>query len=494
MSSSIRHERVAAFLRQEVVPFSLGGRATVVTSTFDDINPSDGSTLATVAAAEPSIVDAVVDQAQDALHSAAWVRMTPADRANILWRLSELVLRDRDELIELDALDCGLPISASHQVEAVVEDLRYFAGWTTKLDGRVAKIGLPGFHVYTEIEPVGVCVGITSWNFPLEAFSGKVGPALAAGNSVILKPSKNAPLSALWLAMLAAEAGVPAGVLTVIPGPAELARRLVQHAGVAKVAFTGSTTVGMEIAARAAGQLKRVSMELGGKSPAIVTPDAHLERAIEGIADAVFGHSGQNCVAPSRVLVHRSIFDEVAARLVERGRALRQGPATSTDMEIGPVISRRRRDEILDYIGAADKLGAEIHCGGGTPEGLTGGWYVAPTVLSRVPTDAAPARDEIFGPVACLFDYDDIDDAITQANSSSYGLSASVWTSSIEVAQRCAQGLDAGVVWINGHALYDSAVSFGGFKASGFGRELGEETMREYTRVKTIWQGRPTPP
>lgn len=480
------------FLSARPVPFHVAGQERTSTATFDVFNPSDGSVLASVAAADEQAVDDAVAAARRAMTDPAWCHLAPSARADLLWRLSELVLRDRDILVTLDAMDCGLPAHVSHQVDAVVEDLRYYAGWTSKLDGRVIPVGMPGFHVYTESEPIGVCVGITTWNFPLESVSGKAGPALATGNAIILKPSEHAPLSALWMARLAIEAGFPPGVLSVLTGGPGVGERLVAHPGVDKVAFTGSSDVGRKIAEAAGRGLKRVTVELGGKSPALVFPDADLEPAARGIAEAVFGHSGQNCVAPSRVLVHEEAMGHLLERLCDRARSMVHGPALHPDSELGPVISAARRDTILEYVRQARDAGGVVHCGGATPQHLgdVGGWYVAPTVITGVDTSAPIAREEVFGPVTCLFPFSDLEQALSLANDSEYGLSASIWTNDIATAQICSNRLDAGVVWVNGHALYDSAASFGGFRTSGYGRELGEESLREYTRVKTVWQGR----
>ena len=456
-----------------------------------DIDPSYGQPLVEVSTATSEDVDFTVAAAAGTLADPSWRQMPPAERALLLLRLADLVERDGDLLAQLDSIDAGLPYAdALHEVPAAVEDLRYYAGWATKLEGRTIPVSIPGYDVQTRLEPVGVCAAITSWNFPLEAFTGKVGPAIAAGNTIVLKPAEHAPLTSLWLGRLALEAGFPPGAINIVLGGAEVGAALVDHPQIAKVAFTGSTTVGRRIAAAAAEHLKRVSVELGGKSPVVICADADLDRAVTAAAESVFKHAGQNCVAGSRLIAHESIAEAVIEGLARHAREFQPRPAFEPEAKLGPVISRTRQEQILAAIEGATSDGGAVHEGGGTPEDVPdGGFYVQPTVISGLANRSQLASEEIFGPVVMVLDFDDLDQAIELANDTDYGLSASIWTASIAAGRRFAGEVAAGTIWINGHVLYDSAAPFGGVKASGFGRELGADSLTEYTQVKTVWMG-----
>lgn len=482
---------IAAFLA-EPHPIRIMGCEQRSHRTIDVYDPSYGRVITQIAAGDSADVDAAVAAAGYALMSAEWRRMATARRAELIWKLSDLILRDREKLGFLDAIDCGLPLkhTTTHEIDAMVEDLRYYSGWATKIDGRTLRVGIPGYRASTVVEPVGVCAAITSWNFPLEAFSGKVAPVLATGCTVVLKPAEKASLSALWLAKLVEEAGFPPGVVTVVTGDAATGNALISHPGVAKVAFTGSTDVGTEIAVAAAAGLKRMSLELGGKSAVVIDSTADLNRAVAAAADSVFDHSGQNCVAGSRLLLQRDIAEHVIELLCERAQRRVQGPALEPNIDVGPVISAEQQKRILGYIDRAEQAGAELVLDGRYPDRVpSGGWYVGATVIRGVEPTHEVMQDEIFGPVVCVETYGDLDEAIALANSTHYGLAASIWTSQIGAMQQFTDEVEAGTVWVNGHTLYDSAASFGGLKASGYGRELGAESLADYTRVRTIWQG-----
>jgi aldehyde dehydrogenase (NAD+)/phenylacetaldehyde dehydrogenase len=485
-------EDVQQFLGRDPIPMFVDGKERLSDSGryLTVIDPSFGTEIARIAEAGESDVLAAVDAARRALTDSSWPKLTPGERGAVLWRLAELIERDGDALGQLDALDCGLPYpsATAHEIAAVADDLRYFAGWATKLQGRTIPAATPGAVVYTVRGPVGVCAAITSWNFPMEGFSGKVGPALAAGNTVVLKPAEHASMSAIWLARLASEAGCPPGVLNVVTGGADVGTWLVRNPGVNKVAFTGSTQVGRSIAAAAGEGLKRVSLELGGKSPMVVCADADFEGALRAAGGSVFFHSGQNCVAASRLIVEKQVFEDVVGRLSALAEALHQGPAFEPDIEIGPVISRQRQDAILGYVEQSKLQGARVVAGGAAPLGVpAGGFYVAPTVLIDVPDGARVAQEEVFGPVVVVSPFETIDDAVTLANATDYGLGASIWTRDVDRSLTFAERAASGVVWVNGHAQFDSAAPYGGVKQSGIGSELGEAALDEYTTTKTVW-------
>jgi len=455
-------------------------------SVFD---PSSGEMIARVAAGTAADIDAAVNAATTALP--VWQALSPADRASRMWELTRLIARDADHLAQLDTLNVGLPLEKTRhgEIPACIEDLQYYAGWATKLQGRTIPVGMPGFAVQTRREPMGVCGAITPWNYPMEAFSGKVGPALACGNTLVLKPAEVSPLTALWLGALALEAGIPAGVLNIVTGLGDVAgAALAAHPGVAKIGFTGSTDVGRKLVVASAGNLKRISLELGGKSPNIIMADADLEKAVAASAMAIHGHAGQNCIAGSRIFVQRAVHDQVVAALTARTSELRVRTAFDPSVEIGPLVSARQRARVAAYIEAGRASGGEILCGGGVPAGVPEtGFFMEPTLFAGVSESATLAREEIFGPVATIFAFDDLDEAIARGNDTDYGLAASIWTRDISTANRFADRIQAGIVWINGHGIYDSAAPFGGYKQSGYGRDLGEASLDEYTQVKTVW-------
>jgi acyl-CoA reductase-like NAD-dependent aldehyde dehydrogenase len=485
--------RVRQFMAADPVKMLIGGEWCTARSgrVFPVYDPSSGEVLAQVAEGGKEDIDAAVAAARAALPK--WKSLMPAERAAKLWKLSELVERDADDLALIDTFNVGLPIAKTRngEIPAAVEDLRYYAGWTTKLEGRTIPVSIPGYAVYTVREPMGVCGAITPWNYPMEAFTGKVGPALACGNTLVLKPAEETPLSALWLGRLCLEAGIPAGVLNVVPGQGESAgAALSEHPLVAKIGFTGSTEVGRKIVHASAGNLKRLSLELGGKSPNVIFADADFELAIQSALWAIFSHAGQNCIAGSRLYVERSIYPRVIERLIQLISGIRLGSAHRRDTQVGPLISARQLERVRHYIEQGCTEGARLTHGGSRPPGLPeGGYYLEPTVFTDVRDNMTLLREEIFGPVIAVLPFDNFEQLIAQANDSNYGLAASIWTRDLQRAHRFANEVEAGIVWINGHGLYDSAVPFGGFKHSGYGRDLGAASLEEYTQVKSVWVG-----
>jgi acyl-CoA reductase-like NAD-dependent aldehyde dehydrogenase len=485
--------RVRQFLTAAPVRMLIGGEWCTARSgrTFSVYDPSSGEVLAQVAEGGAEEIDAAVAAARAALPR--WKSLMPAERAARLWKLSELIERDADDLAIIDTFNVGLPISRTRngEIPAAVEDLRYYAGWTTKLEGRTIPVSIPGFTVYTVLEPMGVCGAITPWNYPMEAFTGKVGPALACGNTLVLKPAEETPLSALWLGRLAMEAGVPAGVLNVVPGQGDSAgAALSAHPLVAKIGFTGSTEVGRKIVHASAGNLKRLSLELGGKSPNVIFADADFDQAIRSASSAIFSHAGQNCIAGSRLYVEKAIYERAVERLIEVTRGIRLGSAHYRETQVGPLVSATQLERVRHYIKQACTEGARLTQGGSRPPGVPeGGYYLEPTVFTDVRDDMTIMREEIFGPVVAVLPFDNFDQLIAQANDSNYGLAASIWTRDLRRAHRFANEVEAGIVWINGHGLYDSAVPFGGSKHSGYGRDLGAASLKEYTQLKSVWVG-----
>jgi acyl-CoA reductase-like NAD-dependent aldehyde dehydrogenase len=453
------------------------------------INPATGLTLAEAPLATEREVDAAVTAAARAFD--AW-RSTPAtQRARLMWTLADLLETNKDEFATIEVLDNGKPMWEAQAVDIAltIELLRYYAGWTTKIEGKVLPNSIPGMFTVAKREPVGVVAAITPWNFPLLEVGYKLGPALAAGCTIVIKPSELAPLSTLRLMELVHEAGFPPGVVNVVIGGPDVGAALVRHPGVQKVAFTGQTATGKEIMRTAADGLKRVTLELGGKSPNIVFADANLEAAASGAFGGIFFNQGQACVAGSRLFVEASVADELAAAVSERAGKIRLGSGLDPDTQMGPLISAAHRARVKGYVESAREQGADVVVGGSeaSVSGLEGGFFLEPTVISGVSNDMKVAQEEIFGPVLSIIPWKDEEELLTLANGVDYGLASGIWTSDVSKGLRLADRLDAGTVWINTYGMFDVAVPFGGRKHSGFGKELGEEALEPYLHSKSVW-------
>ncbi len=458
--------------------------------TFPVYNPATGSVIANVPEGDKADVDLAVSAARRAFDERRWSRISPSERGRILWRIADLIERDLEQLAELESIDNGKPYAVARVADLplAVDMFRYMGGWATKLTGSTLPLSLPGEYLsYTVREPVGVVAQIIPWNFPLLMAAWKIAPALAAGCTIVLKAAEQTPLTALRLAELIVEAGVPAGVVNILTGFGETAgAALAAHPDVDKVAFTGSTEVGKLIVQAAAGNLKKVSLELGGKSPAIILPDADLDLAIAGAANAIFFNHGQCCCAGSRLYVHKSVYDKVVSGVADIAGKIKVGPGLDPATEMGPLVSDEQFARVTGYIEDGRQSGAKVAVGGNRVGNL--GYFVQPTVLENTTPDMKVIREEIFGPVVCTtpFDEDDLDRIAKQANDTVFGLAASVWTRNGGTAHKLASRIRSGTVWINCHNVFDASLPFGGYKQSGWGREMGEEVFHNYTEVKAI--------
>jgi len=471
----------ALFIAGKFVPARSG-------ETFEVINPATGEVFAKASAGAAADIDLAVKAARRAFDSGPWSAMNPSVRRNLMWKLADALEKNGDEIAILETLNNGMPLSmARSMVTGGAECLRYNAGWAGKINGETPTISAPNHHVYTLREPVGVVGAITPWNGPLAMAVAKIAAALAAGCTVVLKPAELTPLTAIRLAELIAEVGFPPGVVNVVTGFGDPAgKALVNHPEVDKISYTGSTVVGKSIVAAAAGNLKRVALELGGKSPVIIFPDADLERATASAAEGIFRNAGQACVAGSRLYVHKKVFDQVVRGVVERAKTLKVGSGIQSDTQMGPLISQKQLDRVSGYVQSGKEQGAEIVVGGKRVEGK--GYFMQPTVLAETNRDMRVVQEEIFGPVVCAMpiDNEDLDRIVSVANDTEYGLSSSIWTRDISLAHKLARRIKAGTVRINGGMGLDYAMPFGGYKQSGWGRENARDGVEAYTEVKTV--------
>ena len=457
--------------------------------TIEVVNPATEEVIAEVASAERSDVDAAVAAARAAFDG-PWGKLSARERGRLVWKIGEKLLEQADEIARLETLHNGKPIFESRHIEvpAAAECFQYFAGWADKIHGETIPVR-GNFLTYTLREPVGVVAAIVPWNFPLLLTSWKVAPALACGNTIIIKPASQTPLTALALAEIAKDVGVPPGVINVVTGPgAKVGQMLVEHAGIDKIAFTGDTSTGKQIMRGSADTLKHITLELGGKSPNIVFPDADLDAAVRGATTGIFYGKGEVCAAGSRLLVDRSIKDEFIDKVAARARKMAPGDPLDPKTRLGAISSKKQLENDLRYIEIAKKEGAQLVAGGGRADIGTGkGYFLQPTVFDGVTPEMTIAREEIFGPVLATIEFADVEDAIARANQSNYGLAAAVWTRDIKKAHYVARKLQAGTVWINTYNVYDTAAPFGGYKQSGFGREMSMHALEHYTQVKSVW-------
>ncbi|MCZ6828444.1 MAG: aldehyde dehydrogenase family protein [Gammaproteobacteria bacterium] len=459
---------------------------------FAVLDPATGEQVSRAAEGEAADINRAVDAARRAFENRAWQDMKPALRERLLHRLADLMEERTDILAELDSIDNGktVGIAGGVDIPCAIDCFRFMAGIPSKLQGSTLKPSVPfmpdgKFFAYTNHVPVGVVGAIIPWNFPTLLAAWKLAPALAAGCTVVLKPAEETPLTALYLAQLAEEAGFPTGVLNVVTGFGHTAgAALASHPGVDKVTFTGSTEVGRLILQAATGNLKKVTLELGGKSPAIVLPDADMDIAIPGAASAIFFNHGQTCCAGSRLYVHKSCFDQVIAGVAEIAKAMKVGPGLDPLTEIGPMVSRVQQERVHSYIESGKEQGAEVVAGGTVPQG--GGYFVNPTVFVNTRPDMRIVSEEIFGPVLVAMPYSDLDEVLAEANNSDYGLSASIWSRDVATIHTLAPKLRAGTVWVNCHNIIDAALPFGGFKQSGWGRENGVDAVTAFTETQAV--------
>jgi aldehyde dehydrogenase (NAD+) len=464
-------------------------RAAASGETMEVINPATEDVIASVASTGRADLDAAVAAARAALNG-PWGAMTARDRGRLVRRLGDRLLERADEVARLETLHNGKPISESRHVEipAAAECFEYYGGWSDKVMGET--IPVKGNHLtYTLREPIGVVAAIVPWNFPLLLAAWKVAPALACGNTVILKPASQTPLTALALGEIGLEVGLPSGVLNVLTGPgSSLGQAIVEHPGIDKIAFTGDTSTGKGIMRGAAGTLKKITLELGGKSPNIVFPDADIDAAIRGATIGIFYGKGEVCAAGSRLLVDRSIKAEFIDKLVARVKKMVPGDPMDPKTRFGALSSKKQLETVLRYVESGKHEGATLVAGGGRADIGTGkGYFVQPTVFTDVQPGMTISREEIFGPVLAAIDFADVDEAIARANDTPYGLAAGVWTRDIKKAHYVARKLQAGTVWVNTYNVYDTAAPFGGYKQSGFGREMSAHALDHYTQIKSVW-------
>jgi len=465
-------------------------QATASGETYQPVNPANEELLTPVGKADERDIDAAVTAARKAFDEGPWPRMSPHERGRIVWKLGDLIQANLDEMARLESSCTGKTMFDSGKVEIpfAAEVFRYYAGWATKIHGETLPLRETAF-TFTLRHPVGVVGAIVPWNFPFLLSSWKLGPALAAGNTVVIKPASQTPYTALRFGELCQEAGLPDGVLNVVTGPGgKVGMALVRDPRVDKIAFTGSTDVGKQIMREAAGTLKRLSLELGGKSPNIVFADADMEAAARGAMTGIFYNKGEVCAAGSRLFVESKIHDEFMGKLTDKVKALKVGDPMDKATRMGPVVSKAQMETVLSYIEAGKQEGAQLVAGGARATVGSGkGFYIEPTIFDGVSNAMKIAREEIFGPVLSVIPFKSVEDGIAQGNATSYGLAAAVWTRDVSKALKAARAIRAGTVWVNAYNLFDAALPFGGFKESGFGREMGSVGLDHYTEVKTVW-------
>jgi aldehyde dehydrogenase (NAD+) len=459
--------------------------------TFATLDPASGEEIAQVAFAEAEDIDRAVSAARTAFEDGPWTtKMTAPQRSAVIYRIAELIEQNAEELAQIESLDNGKPVTYAHfvDVQHTVAHFRYFAGWPTKIVGETIPVGQPNLFAYTLKEPVGVCAQIIPWNYPLLMAAWKLAPALAAGCTVVLKPAEQTPLSALRLGQLMLDAGLPEGVVNVVSGDGSTGALLVDHPEVDKIAFTGSTQVGREIGSKAGAQIKRVTLELGGKSPNIILPDADIDAAVKGSYQAVYFNTGQSCNAGTRLFVPKEKFDDVVGALADRARSAKLGPGLEPETEIGPLVSEEQLERVTGYIESGLSDGAELLAGGSAhPEGTpSGGYFVKPSLFVGTRDDMKIVREEIFGPVLVATPYESIEEVARRANDTEYGLAAGIWTRDVSNAHKLASLLRAGSVYVNVWGTSDPASPFGGYKSSGIGREHGREGLDAYLETKTV--------
>ena len=465
-------------------------RTTAAAQTIACMDPANGKTAATVCGASKDEASAAIAAAHRSFAERIWQDKTPAEKAKILWKVADLIEEHADVLAELEVLDGGKLYDAARngEVPMAAESFRYYAGWVTKLEGKTSRISSAGnapFHCYTEYDPVGVVGMILPWNGPLVMAAWKLAPALAAGCSCVVKPAEQTCLSTLYLGDLLMQAGVPAGVVNIVPGSGSVVGAAIAESSlVDKISFTGSTVTGKLLLEAAKGNLKKLTLELGGKSPVIVLADCDMDMTVEGVAAGIFSGAGQVCVAGSRLYVERSIYDEFVQKLVQYTNNIQVGEGFDATSEMGPLISETHLQSVLTFVREADKAGARIAAGGSRVE--RDGFFMRPTILVDVGDNMPIAREEVFGPVLIVQAFDDLDDVISRANDSQYGLAASVWTSNVGKAHQIIRQIRAGISWVNCHGLPDMAMPFGGFKQSGWGREAGLEGLLQYCEMRSV--------
>ena len=458
--------------------------------TFETVNPATGEVIDVVPDATAADVDSAVAAAKRALSSTEWAGILPAARARLLWRIADLIEENGEELARLETTDQGQPfgISSAISIPNAVEHFRYYAGWATKLHGVTVPLSIPGVDYRNRREPLGVCGLITPWNFPLMIAAWKLAPALVTGNTVVLKPAEQTPLSTIRLAELCMEAGVPRGVVNVVTGDPAVGQAIVRHPDVAKISFTGSTEVGRQIAAEAGSRLARVSLELGGKAPSIITPDADIDAILEGNIMGGLLNCGQVCAAYTRFYVDKKRADDFAQKIASIASGMHLGNGLEPTTQLGPLVSEEQLQRVDHYVRAGTAEGATLVTGGSRADGeLARGFFYQPTVFTNVEDSMTIAREEIFGPVLSVIAYDDPAELADRANDTDYGLAAVIWSRDIGTANRLAHEIKAGTVWINLPPFLDAAAPWGGMKASGVGREMGWEAILAYTDTKSIW-------